>query len=103
MIQRTGSKYPTEVIPLTFDFSKDLVSGEEFIPGSATISVVTEEGVDLSPSDIKKGTPIMVRPYIIQSVQGGSLKTDYHFLCTVDTDRGNTYVLQCILPVRKNP
>lgn len=101
MIKRLGSKYFTEVIPITFDFTNDLAPGELFMPGTALVEVSVDEGTDASPNLVKNGSPVMALPYVVQSVKNGN-RADYLFRCSVQTDRGNTYVLQCILPVRQD-
>lgn len=102
MIQRLSSKYPTEIVPITFDFSKDLKPGELITPGSAVVTVTTADGTDASPSLVKNLAPVIATPYVIQSMKDGVNHADYHFVCTVDTDQNNRYVLQCVVPVRNN-
>lgn len=89
-------KDPSEIVPLTFDFSA-LVSKL----ASAVVSCTVESGTpDPAPAALLVGNPVIRGALAIQRVQGGQVGTLYRFTCTADDLEGGRFVLLATLYVR---
>lgn len=96
------SKYPTEKVVVTFDFSPSLASGET-IASIVSVVVTVSAGVDASPAAILNGTAAIdatTSQMVLQPVQGGLDQINYDIKATVDTSTGQRLVLAANMPVR---
>lgn len=104
MAKLVPTKAPTEVIPLTFDFSPDLAPGATIVGGTPALTAVVEAdgsgGTDNSPSAILLSTPTLSGSVVQQMIQNGVDLVDYRISCTITDTNGNKWTLQAILPVR---
>lgn len=99
---RLPVKSVSEKIPLIFDFSADLSTGET-LNGTPTVTFLIEEGADASPNGIANGpaAPDATLTKIVVPVQAGLDGCDYRItvLCAT-TNTLKTPIRVGILPVR---
>ena len=91
-------KGPTEVVPLSFDFTADIATGATVQVVSVTVAVVS--GSDASPGNLLQGAAIATGATVTQWITGGVDGVRYKILCTVDASDGQRLVLAAELNVR---
>ena len=96
-----ASKYPSEAVPLTFDFSLDLAAGET-LSGAAQVTITTFSGIDPQPALLLNGVPQLSanNTQVLVPVQGGIDGCVYQFVVRQPTS--NPYkilVWRALLPV----
>lgn len=99
-MDRFPTKHPEEELPVTFDFTKDLETGET-VASVVEIDVTVVYGSDENPADILYGSPSVVTPRVAHWVTGGLDQTDYLLEVTVETSMARKLTAQCVLPVRE--
>jgi len=90
-------KGPTEVVPLSFDFTADIATGATVQVVSVTVAVVS--GSDASPGNLLQGAAIATGATVVQWVKGGLSGVGYSVQCTVVASDGQTLVLTSRLNV----
>lgn len=99
---RFDVKDPAESIPLTFDFSPGLASGETLTTSS--VAVATYSGSDQNPGALLNGAPALdaTSTKVVQPVTGGTNNNDYEFTVTAQTtNAAKALTIRAILPVRE--
>lgn len=91
-------KTPSEVIDITFDYSKRLVTGETIV--GATVTATVRKGTDATPSAVLDGAPAPSTPYVIQRVHAGVSGVTYSLQCLATTSTGRVLEIIAIMPVR---
>jgi hypothetical protein len=94
-------KDPTEIIPLTFDFSVELAAAQT-IQGTPTVAVTVYSGTDASPGAILSGAATVLGARVRQNVQGGLVDVQYLIKVTATTNTGLKYTIGRILPVKSS-
>jgi len=98
MTTTVSSKDPTEIVPVLFDFTLQLASGETITTAICNVTVNT--GTDATPNSIKSGVALINGTKVTQWVQAGIAGVNYHILCTITTSLSpETIVLAAILPI----
>ena len=100
-VQTFDIKDPGESVPLIFDFSAGLATGETLVV-TPTMSISVTQGMDPSPGSMLSGAlgfdPTMTQ--CIQPVSGGISGCEYELVCTTPTSNPlKTLVLVGLLPV----
>lgn len=94
-IQPQGVKRPTELGPITFDFSGSLASTETISTQVVAASVYS--GVDANPSAILSGAASASGKIVTQKITVSVSGVLYQLVCTITTSAGNTYTQQSYL------
>ncbi len=97
------TKDPAEAVPLTFDFTLDLATGET-LTGTPTVTVTTFSGVDLTPADILNGSPTLdtTSMKVLVPVIAGNIGCVYQFVVECATTNAyKTLVFVALLPVNR--
>lgn len=92
-----SEKDPSEIIPVTFGFSKVLTDDDTI--ATATVGVTVSKGSDSNPDAIKLGAAEIVGQTVTQLIQSGTDAVTYKLKCTIVTGAGHQYVLGAHLPV----
>ncbi|MEW6314145.1 MAG: hypothetical protein AB1513_08925 [Pseudomonadota bacterium] len=103
MIPRTfDPKAPTEVVVLTFDYTKDLRAGET-LTGTPTTYISLHKGDDAGYAAVVSGAPQIdaTSKKVLQQVQGGVLAVDYLLYTVCATNQGRNLECYGVLPVRR--
>lgn len=87
---RWSNKDPAEILPVGFELSAALSTGEALIAVACTVSVAS--GTDATPEAILLGDPAIVGTSVQQWIQAGVDGADYQLRFTVDTDGGKRLV-----------
>lgn len=102
MAFRVEKKQPLELLPITFDFSPDLLAGET-LTGTPTVAITLSLGTDPTPANIANGAAgiDVTGTKVIVPVQGGLDLCEYDITVTVQTTNAlKTLTLVGTLPVR---
>lgn len=97
-MEKFPTKDPSELFPLTFDFS-DALSGEAI--NSATVAIEVYSGTDATPANVLSGAATVSGDRVRQNVTGGVDGVEYLIRCTITTAAAMKYTLGRILPVQK--
>ncbi len=92
-----SSKDPSEIIPVTFDFSKVLTSADT--NSTATVGATVAKGTDATPAAILLGSASIVGLVVTQLITGGVGDVTYKLKLTIVTGAGKQYVAGAHLPV----
>ncbi|MDA8350503.1 MAG: hypothetical protein M0038_17180, partial [Pseudomonadota bacterium] len=98
------TKAPSELIPLTFDFTQDLPTGVT-LTGTPAITVITVRGTDAAPANVLNGAAGFntAKTQVIQPVKGGQNGATYRITCNCPTTQANLApTLVGELPVEEN-
>lgn len=101
-LQRFDSKDPGETIPLLYDFTAGLATGE-ILTGTPTVTISVVLGTDASPNAVLVGGNIIdsTQKRVLVPVHAGLDACDYDIVVTCATNNASKIlVLGCILPVR---
>jgi hypothetical protein len=90
-------KLTTETEPFSFDFNPVLATGETLT--TATATAYTQQGVDLNPSAILSGLPVISDGQATQIITGGLDECTYRVVMTCNTSLGNVYTCLGDIPV----
>lgn len=104
---RFPEKDPAELVPLAFNFTNDLLTGE-LLSGTPTVTVtaaLSQAGatLDTNPTAILNGPAALdtTRKFVVQPVMGGLDFNDYEVKVLVATTNPvKTLVFPGVLPVR---
>lgn len=99
-IQEVQSKYAQDIVPILFDFSAYLVTGESIV--SAVITANTESGIDPLPSAIINGAPMLdaTQPFhVVQWIKSGIVGVLYGITCAATINTGEILTLPCLIKV----
>lgn len=92
-------KYPAEIIPLTFPYTKEL-NGATITPGSPVVTVAVVRGVDANATQMINGAAQIAGGLVLQSVINGLAECDYHFVCQADLSDGRRLLRSGTLSVK---
>jgi hypothetical protein len=102
-------QFPTkgvlEAVPLTFDFSSDLASGET-LAGAISVNYVTVSGPDPNPAALANGSAAFdpTGTMVVLPVHGGVADCTYRITVTSGTSNpSKTLSMVGMLPVRNDP
>ena len=90
-------KLTTENEQFTFDFSTIIVTNETIL--TAVMVVEVKEGVDVNPSAILLGVPVINGGKVAQRIYAGLDGVTYRLELTITTSLTNVYTLVGDLPV----
>ena len=93
MMETWEPKDPAEKFAVSFDFSAEMTTIT-----SATITVQTLRGTDVSPQDVLDGAAQISGTTVLQRVKDGTHKATYKLRCEA-TDGTETWVITQALPV----
>ena len=88
-LQPQGVKRPTELGPVTFDFSQSLAAGETI--STQVVAATVYSGTDANPSAIISGAATVSGKVVSQKLTGGVSGVLYQLVCTITTSAGNTF------------
>lgn len=94
-LQPQGVKRPTELGPVTFDFSSSLASGETI--STQVVAATVYSGTDSNPSAILSGAATVSGKVVSQKLTTSVSGVLYQLVCTITTSAGNTYTQQSYL------
>ena len=95
------TKDPSELVPIIFNFTAQLGTGETIV--SALIIPSVQSGTDPTPSNIINGAVMLnvnLSSQVTQWVHNGISGVLYHILCNATTSTGQILALACLLPVK---
>ena len=92
-----NSKYPSEILNATFDFTSSLATTETISTKACTASVYS--GSDPSPSSLIAGAATSSGAIVTQKVIGGIVGVIYEISCVVVTSAGQTLQQTGYLPI----
>lgn len=95
--QPQGVKRPTELGPVTFDFTNSLASGETISTQSVAATVYS--GTDANPSAILSGSATASGKIVSQKLTTAVSGVLYQLVCTITTSAGNNYQQSSYLAV----